>query len=219
MAQPQANQPTRGSSSIVGRPAIAVSTTISLLALYWLRSSCTSLQHSYALVIIAILATCSCDCMFSCCQIYMQGTLRRCTAGIWRTQWSGSACGRHRTSEYMARSSQRTCQAAMATVKRVAPHASARLSRPCVRSVGTVTLRCLPGLVRPADSPKSVLMLGLLGAPARVLCQYCLCTKQITGPSGNCWFQGGGSTAYPLVDSAPLSMRPESDAEIHKGKG
>ncbi len=81
-------------------------------------------------------------------------------------------------------SNERTCQVAMATVKRVAPHASARLSRPCVSSVGTVTLRYFPGLVRPADSSKSVLMLGLQGAPARVFCQYCLCTQQIdvSGP-------------------------------------
>ena len=42
IAQPQANQPTRGSSSAVGRPAMAVSTTTSLLELYWLRSSCRS---------------------------------------------------------------------------------------------------------------------------------------------------------------------------------
>ena len=40
MAQPQANHPTRGSTSTAGRPAMAVSTATSLLELYWLRSSC-----------------------------------------------------------------------------------------------------------------------------------------------------------------------------------
>ena len=50
MAQPQANQPTRGSSSTVGRPAIAVSTTMSLLVLYWLRRSCRCHKQPYIFI-------------------------------------------------------------------------------------------------------------------------------------------------------------------------
>lgn len=67
----------------------------------------------------------------------------------------------------------------MPTVKRVAAHATARLSRDCVSFWGTTTLMYFPGLFKPADSSKSVLKPGLLGTPAKVSRQYCLCAARL----------------------------------------